>query len=255
MMKKGLAALSLSLVVLAAVACNRQEPPKTIDEPEATAKAPEKAELSEGVSGTVTETANAAGYTYVQVDSGSQKLWAAAPEFAVKVGDKVTVPPGVPMHKYHSKTLNRDFDVVYFVNSIVNNTGGGAGKAATPAGHAPASAAATPPEIDTSGIKKPEGGKTIAELFAEKAKLSGKEVTLRGKVVKFNAQIMGKNWFHLRDGTGDAAKSTNDLTITTDAMVKVGDTVLVTGKVLIDQDLGFGYKYSVMLEKAKVTVE
>ncbi len=59
------------------------------------------------------------GYTYVQVDTGKEKVWAAAPQFKVKVGDPVIIPQGMAMHNYHSKTLNRDFDLVYFVNSIM----------------------------------------------------------------------------------------------------------------------------------------
>src|SRR5450631_1098677 len=71
-----------------------------------------------GFAGKVIESTNTAGYTYVLVDTGSQKLWAATTEFSVNVGDAVTVAAGVPMTNYHSKTLNRDFDVVYFTGSI-----------------------------------------------------------------------------------------------------------------------------------------
>ena len=45
-------------------------------------------------SGKVLETMNAGGYTYINVDNGSEKIWAAAPQFAVKVGEKVNVPEG-----------------------------------------------------------------------------------------------------------------------------------------------------------------
>ena len=68
--------------------------------------------------GKVLETMNAGGYTYVKVDNGKEKIWAAAPQFEVKVGEKVTVPEGMPMKDYESKTLNRKFDVVYFVGAI-----------------------------------------------------------------------------------------------------------------------------------------
>ena len=34
------------------------------------------------------------------------------------MGEKVTVPEGMPMKDYESKTLNRKFDVVYFVGAI-----------------------------------------------------------------------------------------------------------------------------------------
>ena len=45
----------------------------------------------EGFSGKVIETTNTAGYTYVRVDTGAKKLWAATTQFPVKVGDSVTV--------------------------------------------------------------------------------------------------------------------------------------------------------------------
>jgi tartrate dehydratase beta subunit/fumarate hydratase class I family protein len=45
------------------------------------------------------------------------------------------------------------------------------------------------------------------------------------------------------------------LTVTTASRTKVGDTVLVTGTVATDRDFGAGYKYSVIIEDAKVVVE
>ena len=206
--------------------------------------------------GTVVETMNTGGYTYVCVDTGGEKVWAAAPEVQIKVGDKVTIPEGMPMANYHSKTLNRDFPLVYFVGSITNETSGGGGKeTGMPPGHPATGGLAAPVHVDVSGIKKADGGVTIGELYAKKADLSGKEIILRGKVVKFNAQIMGKNWMHVRDGSGDVSTKSNDLAVTTDATLKVGDTVLVRGKLTLDKDFGAGYKYDAIIEDAKVTGE
>lgn len=109
------------------------------------------------------------------------------------------------------------------------------------------------PKFDFSKIVKPKGGKTVQEVFQEKDKLRGKRVTLRGKVVKYNEAIMGKNWLHLRDGTGK--NPNNDLTVTTQTKAKLGDTVLVEGIVTLDKDLGAGYKYDVIIEDAKVKIE
>ena len=109
-------------------------------------------------------------------------------------------------------------------------------------------------EVDLTGIAKAEGGKTVAEVFAEKDALAGKPVTFRGKVVKTNPDIMGKNWLHVRDGSG--AEGTNDLTITTaGALPNLGDTVVVTGNVTLNKDFGMGYAYDVLVEDAQVTVE
>lgn len=109
-------------------------------------------------------------------------------------------------------------------------------------------------DVDLTGIAKAEGGKTVAEVFAEKDALAGQPVTFRGKVVKVNPDIMGKNWLHVRDGSG--AEGTNNLTITTAGTVpNVGDTVLVNGTVTLNKDFGMGYTYDVLIEDAQVTVE
>jgi sporulation protein YlmC with PRC-barrel domain len=210
----------------------------------------------DGFTGTVIETINTSGYTYVQVDTGKEKIWAAATEFQVKVGDKVTVPQGMLMKNHHSKTLNRTFDLIYFVAKITvagtEQTTRQFPKERTGVTHGKTVASA-PADIDFSGIIKPKGGKTIAELYAQKGDLSGKEVVVRGKVVKFSSKIMGKNWIHVQDGTGD--KGTNDLTITTSAVAKVGDIVVVSGVVVTNKDFGYGYKYDIIIEDAKITVE
>jgi hypothetical protein len=105
-----------------------------------------------------------------------------------------------------------------------------------------------------TGIAKAEGGKTIAEVYAEKDQLAGKTVTVRGKVVKANANIMGKNWLHIDDGSG--TEKTNDLTVTTAGTTPaVGDTVVVTGTVALDKDFGMGYRYIVIIEDADVQIE
>lgn len=216
---------------------------------------PEVPAAAPGKSGKVTETMDAAGYTYVQVDTGAETFWAAAPQFAVKVGDDVVVPEGMPMPDYHSKTLDRNFDMVYFVPSVL--VGGAENLSGDmPADHPSMTGGKTVVEettVDLDGITVAEGGVTVADIFAKKAELSGKTVKVRGKVVKFSAEIMGKNWIHLQDGSGEAG--TNDLTITTSAMAKMGDTVTVSGPLVTDKDFGYGYAYDVIIEDAEVTVE
>ena len=199
---------------------------------------------------------DAASYTYVLLDTGSKKLWVAAPQFTVKVGDTATVADAMPMSNYHSKTLDRDFEVVYFTGQVTLSgkaPAAGGLPATLPPNHPPVGGAAAKPAIKLTDIKQAEGGKRIADIFAGKAALSGKPVTVRGQVVKYNANIMGKNWLHIQDGTGSAASS--DLTVTTAANTKVGDVVLVTGTVATDRDFGGGYRYDLIIEDAKVTVE
>ena len=104
-------------------ACNRERPPTEVaSTPEASAPAPSVTTGAVGT-GTVVETMNSGGYTYVQVDTGSKEIWAAAPESLVKVGDQVAIPEGMPMRNFHSKTLDRDFELIYFVTSLRNPAG------------------------------------------------------------------------------------------------------------------------------------
>ncbi len=226
------------------------EKPASGGHPALAASTPEQ----NGFSGKVVETMNSGGYTYVRVDTGKKKLWAAAPQFPVKVGDSVTVSAGMPMANYHSKTLNRDFDTVYFTADVSVNGAKPTAAASVPElpkNHPPIGGAT--PSVTVSGVKKAAGGKTVAEVYADKANLNSHEVTVRGKVVKFNPMIMGKNWIHIRDGSG--AGGSNDLLLTTMADAKVGDTILATGTVVTNKDFGANYKYPVMLENAKVKVE
>ena len=243
-----------SLTLLAGCGEDKPAPKPEVAKPSAQT-APAVPQAVPGKSGTVLEIINTAGYTYVQVDTGTEKFWAAAPQFAANVGDDVVVPEGMPMPDYHSKTLDRTFDMVYFVPSI-QVAGAENLPDDMPADNRPMHRGKTGVEtadVDFSGITPAEGGQTVAGIFAGKADLASKPVKVRGKVVKFSPEIMGKNWLHLQDGTG--AVGTNDLTVTTGAMVKKGDTVTVTGVLIIDKDFGYGYAYDVIIEDAEVTVE
>ena len=101
-------------------------------------------------------------------------------------------------------------------------------------------------------VEKAQGkdARTVAELYASKASLKGAEVLVRGRVVKWNAEILGKNWIHLRDGSGSAEKKDNDITVTTGDVVAKGDVITVRGKVACDKDFTAGYVYPVIIEDA-----
>jgi hypothetical protein len=240
-------------ILALAVGCE-EKGPKAVEEP-----APQKPSVDEsaanGFSGVALETMQADRYTYVQVDTGTEKVWAATPEFRGKVGDTVVVPQGLAMQNFHSKTLERDFEVVYFVGAITvaGSDQGPSQMGGTSFMHPPRDGKGGKPQIEVSGIKRAKDGKNVAEIFAGSKDLAGEQVMVRGKVVKFLPQIMGKNWLHLQDGSG--SEGTNDLTVTTTTTVEVGDVVLVSGVVSIDRDFGYGYEYEVIIEDARVTVE
>ncbi len=201
------------------------------------------------LTGKVVETMDAATYTYALIDTGAAKAWVAAPQFIVKVGDTLAVADAMPMNDYRSKTLNRTFDVVYFSGNVRVN-----GKPAlAPTAPANSAAAAAPKAANLANIPRAPNGQTVAEILTDKNKFAGQPIAIRARVVKYNAQILGKNWLHLRDGSG--GEGTNDLTVTTNAEVKVGDLVLVTGKLTTDRDFGSGYTYAAIVENATVVVQ
>ena len=124
----------------------------------------------------------------------------------------------------------------------------GTAKQAPPAAHGSLPAAATP----VAKVAKATGpdAKTVAEVVNGKAKLKDKPVVVRGQVVKFNADIMGKNWVHLQDGSGKAADGTHNVIATTQDTVAVGDVVNAKGTVRTDVNIGAGYSYAVLIEDA-----
>lgn len=199
-----------------------------------------------GITGTVAETMDAGGYTYLRLQTSAGEKWAAVTEAKVAVGSTVTIVNAAAMHNFTSPTLKRTFDEILF------------GSLGSAGGAAPAMAAApaAPAEIVVqAGIPRAEGadGRTVAEVFAQRQALAGKKVAIRGQVVKYNDHIMNKNWVHLRDGSGSAATKDNDLTVTTAQEVAVGDVVLVTGTLATDKDFGAGYAYPAIVEDAAVT--
>jgi hypothetical protein len=253
------AILVSALFAAVAMAVQAEEPAASPAEQSATPEhAPPPSRIaSASLTGTVIETVNAAGYTYVHFDTGKEKVWAAAPEFVVEVGETVAISGSMPMRDHYSKTLDRSFELVYFVGGV--EVEGEERKPVDPQSGSPSwmkgrsTAAAGPAEVDLSGIEKAAGGKTVEEVYAGRADIAGQEIVVRGRVVKFTARIMGKNWLHVRDGTG--APGSDDLTVTTDATVETGSTVLVRGTVSADRDFGSGYKYELIVEDAEVTVE
>jgi hypothetical protein len=246
-----LAAVAAGLLVTA-VGCS-----KPAEEPAA-----ENAALSEPVPpgmvrGEALETMNSGGYTYVFMDTGQDQRWIASMETTVEVGDVVQSDVGMPMTGFTSKTLNRSFNVIYFVSGIQNLTRGpqpapqAAGE--MPAGHPDISGGGAP--AADAAIEAYEAGKDIAYVFANKNELAGNEITVRGKVVKYNPGILGWNFLHVQDGSGSAASGDNDLIVTTKATTAVGETVVLTGNIVLDKDFGAGYSYPVLLEDASITTE
>jgi hypothetical protein len=249
------------LVALAVAGCKKKEPA-----PQAAAPLPPGAAAPSAViKGKVVERLDAPPYSYVRIQTAQGESWAAVPQTELANGADIVVTGAMPMNDFESKTLKRKFEVVYF-GTLAGAEGAPppmAPQGGMPPGGMPpagmgmaaqhAAAAAGPSEVGDVKVPKASGtdARTVAEIYAQRTSLKEKPVTIRGKVVKYNEGIMGRNWIHIRDGSGTAGKD-NDLTVTTDERATIGDVVVVKGTVRVDKDFGAGYAYPVIVEEAKL---
>lgn len=205
-------------------------------------------ENTDFMTGKVVETMNSGGYTYINLEHANKKTWVAIPQTEMKVGQEVSVIQGMPMPNFESKTLNRTFDSIIFSPGLASGspsvTATAPGSSATPV-----KSAEEPVKVEKAS--GPDAY-TVAEIYDKKSSLESKNVVVRGKVVKVSTAIMDTNWIHIQDGSGDAASGTNDLLVTSNDAPAVGDVITVNGKLVNDKDIGSGYKFAVMLEKAEI---
>ena len=192
----------------------------------------------------VDEVLQTTSYTYLLANENGRQQWLALPRVEAKVGEVYYYQEGIEMKDFKSSELDRTFASVLFISGVQN--------ASTLQPDTPPQ---EPPAPTTGGqiIAQAEGSITIAELIANKDKYAGKEVVLRGRVVKYNPKIMGKNWLHLQDGSGADGKS--DITVTTDMVTKVGEIITIKGTVVLNKDIGSGYFYEIIIENATILTE
>ena len=79
---------------------------------------PTSAPVATQNTGVVKSATNAGGYTYAEVQQGNASLWIAAPETALKKGDKVSWDGGAVMQNFTAKSLNQTFDKIVFAGGI-----------------------------------------------------------------------------------------------------------------------------------------
>jgi hypothetical protein len=210
---------------------------------------PAAAPPGQTVKGEVLETLNAAGFTYLRLKTKDGESWAAVRATPIKTGTQVTLENVIPMKNFESKSLKKTFPVILLGDLAGAPSGAQAVANEVAAAHSDVAKQSGAPD---EKVAKATGAnaRTVAEIMTKSAELKDKPALIRAKVVKYNAGIMGKNWVHLRDGSGSAADQTNDLMVTTASETRVGDVVVMQGVVRTDKNFGAGYAYKVMLEDA-----
>ncbi|MBK6282098.1 MAG: hypothetical protein IPF54_04995 [Draconibacterium sp.] len=181
----------------------------------------------------------------------------------VKPGEVYYYSEGLPMQNFHSKEVDRTFDEIYFVSAISktpikNGEMSGMGSGAMGGMGAMGGSGSEPThsgKISTEQnsaitIEKLAGEITVAQVFANRDNYSGKEIEIKGVVVKVNKEVMGKKWIHIQDGTND--NGNYDLTITSADLAEINDEVTGRGKIVLNKDFGYGYSYEVIMEDAQI---
>jgi len=225
--------------------------------------------------GTITETMDSGGYTYLLLHAKQGNIWVAIPQTPVKVGETVSCAPGMTMPNFTSKTLNRTFETIIFSPGVEKKTSSAKAPAEAEGGFAAAlaaeqkqphgssnvmasgssagSAGAIVPSADVSVVKASgENSYTVGECFEQGKELQGKDVRVRGKVMKVSRMIMGKNWIHLQDGTGKHLKNHHELVVTSMDDPTEGSIITIKGTLNFERDFGAGYKYEVIVENATI---
>jgi len=267
---------SLALIV-GLIACDNdisETKPSTQADPQSriSAQTPSDSQIA-AFSGKVVEKQDATPYTYVRLDDGAgNKIWAAVPKTQLEIGEEIALKGGFVMKDFNSKTLNRTFESIIFASGLVrgseNKTVRTPGDASGTSSNAVRSEAgprgmtskssggSTRAIVSFTGVKveksTAKNGYTVGELFAKAVNLNNQKVTVKGRVVKISSNIMGKNWLHIQDGSGDPTTNTHDLVVTSSAIVEKDTIISVEGVLAADKDFGFGYKYDVLIEDAVV---
>jgi len=252
----------LLLAAISLVACKRRPAPEAAEAPPSgetttVSVAPSMAAAAapEPLRGSVLEKIDVNQYTYLRIASPSGEVWAAVPKSGVAVGETVTVSGAMWMENFKSETLSRTWPRIAF--GVLQDDAAPSPKPGNAGRFAEAAANAPPAEVKVADVKvaKAPGpqGRTIADIYTQRGQLKERPVSVRGTVVKATNGVLGKNWLHLRDGSGQGA--TADLAVASAQTAGVGAVVLVTGIVRLDRDLGSGYHYDVIVEDAKVQAE
>ena len=195
--------------------------------------------------GEVIDKLDTGNYSYLQINENGNTYWIAVPTMDVKKGEKVFFSQYMEMKDFKSETLNKTFKSVLFVSDAKKSQTGMDIKNIHPNLNSQ--------KMIDEKIDPVSGGESIAQIYQEKDQLKGKSVKVKGKVVKYNPGIMGRNWIHIQDGTGN--ENGFDLLVTSDDQTKVGDVIVAEGTLALDKNFGAGYTYKVLIENAKITKE
>jgi hypothetical protein len=186
-------------------------------------------------------------YVYLNVNEGNETFWIATLKKEVRKGESYFYKNGLLKTNFESKEYKRTFDKIYLVTNIVPANHGSAEMANDMMNNPKSMDNPSANNSPNRNIVQP-GSIRIADIIDNPSKYEGQSVQISGQCTKLNANIMGRNWIHLNDGSNNG----KDLIITSQAMVSEGETVTMKGVVNLNRDFGAGYKYEIIIEEGEL---
>lgn len=180
-------------------------------------------------------------YTYLKVSDGNRRYWIATASADIEPGTTISYHDGLLRVNFESQEFKRVFDTIYLVNSVRVE------------GKNPAGPPTPEKDIDADTknyISEIQGSISLDKLFASRSEYDGKIVTVAGNVIKVNRNIMGMDWVHITDNSIIGGKPA-ELTITTNSDVSTGQKAVFKGKISLNRDFGYGYRYDILMEEAE----
>lgn len=232
--------------------------PEVISPPPTTAPR-DNASKGERFTGNIKEVISVSSYSYLRMATASGDKWVAVLKEDFTPGQTIDFAVNLVMRNFASKELNRTFDLIYFGQRQGKRSGNAESSAKDSPIPAPATTVEEPTATLSTGLTEPlervpgPQGKSVAEIFSQKASLVGTEVQVRGEVQKLTEGVMGTNFLHIQDGSGTPEKKNHDIVV----LVKenppaIGTRATFSATVKLNVDYGSGYSFPLLLDEGKV---
>ncbi len=196
----------------------------------------------------VSEFMDAGGYTYAKGVKDEKEFWLAIPLTKLEVGQSVYFSGGMPMKNFESKQLNRTFERILFLEGVSLTKEPDVAPVRSHQENPQETVQKERPPLPQ--IELPDDVISIEDIYLKQKDFEGKILSVYGVVWKVNNGILDRNWVHIEDGTATEEKSS--LTLTTQKIIEVGDTIKMKGKLILNKDFGYGYVYDVLLVEGEV---
>jgi hypothetical protein len=189
-------------------------------------------------------------YIYARVKEGEEFYWIATQKQDLEIGKPYLYNESLLKTQFESKEYDRVFDTLFLITSLVPKDHGiieGTFHGSHNSNKKIVAIKESIAKQDSAAIFM--GVVRIADLVNEPGKYEGNEVVISGECVKVNANILDRNWLHMKDGS----KDDYDLIVTSEEIVQKGAKISIRGIVRLNADFGSGYSYPILIENGQLT--